>query len=82
MIQSLKDDHPVNVLCDAPEVSRSGYYDWTIRTPSERELERERVIEQLVRSTLSRTAPTAARGSGMHCWTSRSRSTSRQSQST
>jgi putative transposase len=49
MIHSLKDDYPVNTLCDALEVSRSGYYDWTTREPSARSLERERVIEQILR---------------------------------
>jgi len=47
MIQSLKDDYPVNALCEALEVSRSGYYDWTRREPSARALEREKVIEQI-----------------------------------
>ena len=49
MIHSLKDDYPVNALCDALAVSRSGYYDWTKREPSARELEREKVIEQIRR---------------------------------
>lgn len=49
MIHSLKDDYPVNAICEALEVSRSGYYDWTKREPSVRELRREQVIEQIRR---------------------------------
>lgn len=47
MIDSLKDDYPVNVLCEALQVSRSGYYDWTTREPSPRAIERERVIGRI-----------------------------------
>lgn len=47
MIHSLKDDYPVNVLCETLDVSRSGYYDWTTSEPSARELERERVLERI-----------------------------------
>jgi transposase InsO family protein len=49
MIHSLKDEYPVNLLCEALEVSRSSYYDWIKREPSPRSLEREKVIEQIRR---------------------------------
>ena len=49
MIHSLSQEYPVNRLCDAMAVSRSGYYDWMTREPSVRELERERVIERIRR---------------------------------
>lgn len=47
MIHSLKDEFNVNLLCDALEVSRSGYYDWVNRSPSPRTVQREKSIEHI-----------------------------------
>lgn len=49
MIDSLKADYPLNLLCELLQVSRSGYYDFTTRELSTRELERQRVITQIRR---------------------------------
>ena len=35
------------MMCDVLDVSRSGYYRWTVRTPGEREKRREELVEQI-----------------------------------
>ena len=36
--------YPINKLCKALQVSRSGYYDWLIRTPSQRERDNQQLL--------------------------------------
>ena len=38
-------DYPVKDICEMMEVSRSGYYKWLRRDPSERDLNREAMVE-------------------------------------
>jgi transposase InsO family protein len=47
----MKTEHPIRSLCDALEVSSSGYYDWFNRQtqPSPRALENKRLAQQIVR---------------------------------
>lgn len=49
MIHHLKEDYPVNVLCDTLDVSRSGYYDWRTRKPSPRAIRRQQIVEEIRR---------------------------------
>jgi putative transposase len=46
----MKTEHPIRSLCEALEVSASGYYDWSNRQtqPSPRAQENERLIQQIV----------------------------------
>ena len=59
-IQNLKGDHSVREMCACFEVSRSGYYEWVRREPSEREKDDERIanairqIDQKVKSRYGR----------------------------
>ena len=46
-IQAMEPDHPVNQLCEAFGVSRSGYYAWREREPSSRQVANERLVEQM-----------------------------------
>jgi putative transposase len=46
-IQRLKAEHPIQGLCRALAVSRSGYYDWCGRGPSRRQKEDARLTEKL-----------------------------------
>ena len=41
----LSRDYPVKDICEMMEVSRSGYYKWLRRDPSERDLNREAMVE-------------------------------------
>ena len=41
----LSRDYPVKGICEMMEVSRSGYYKWLRRDPSERDLNREAMVE-------------------------------------
>jgi len=45
----MKTEHPIRSLCEALEVSASGYYDWSSRQtqPSPRALENERLAQQI-----------------------------------
>jgi putative transposase len=45
----MKTEHPIRSLCEALEVSSSGYYDWSNRPtqPSPRALENERLAQQI-----------------------------------
>ncbi len=43
MIQELRSDYPLAVLCRVLSVSRSGYHAWSTRQPSKRALSRERL---------------------------------------
>lgn len=47
-----KANYPVQLLCRLLEVSRSGYYDWCDREPSEREVE-DRVLKHEIRAIWS-----------------------------
>ena len=46
----MKTEHPIRSLCEALEVSSSGYYDWSNRQtqPSARALENRRLAQQIV----------------------------------
>jgi putative transposase len=46
-IETMEKDYPVTSLCDAFEVSRSGYYDWRERKPSAREQANTRLLEEI-----------------------------------
>src|SRR5688572_539265 len=47
LVQSEKAEFPVGVLCNAVGVSRSAYYAWCRGTPSQRELENQRVLAEI-----------------------------------
>jgi putative transposase len=47
MIHSLKDEFDVAVMCDALEISRSGYYMWVDRPPSPASIRRDGLIERI-----------------------------------
>ena len=47
LVQSEKAQFPVGVLCTAVGVSRSAYYAWCRGTPSQRELENQRVLAEI-----------------------------------
>ena len=46
----MKTDHPIRWLCEALEVSASGYYDWSHRQaqPGPRAQENARLVHQIV----------------------------------
>jgi putative transposase len=46
-IEERKKEYPVTMMCDMLEVSRSGYYAWRDRVPSQREQHRQELIEQI-----------------------------------
>jgi len=46
-IQNKSNLHPIKQLCDVLGVSRSGYYDWTQRTPSKRERDNEQLLSKV-----------------------------------
>jgi putative transposase len=47
IVHSEKAQFPVNVLCNAVGVSRSGYYAWCRGVPSQRELDNRRVVTEI-----------------------------------
>ena len=64
----MKTEHPIRSMCEALEVSASGYYDWSNRQtqPSLRAQENVRLAQQIVqvsRSIRTVARPTAAPGS-------------------
>jgi transposase InsO family protein len=44
----MKGEHPVQMLCELLQVSRSGYYGWQANPPSQRQHEDEQLAEQIV----------------------------------
>ena len=46
-IEDYRRELPVNRMCEVLEVSRSGYYAWHTRPPSEREMANQRLLEQI-----------------------------------
>ena len=42
-----RDSWPVTLMCEALEVSRSGYHAWAARKPSARDLEDERLAVEI-----------------------------------
>ncbi len=46
-IDQRQDQWPVEVLCDALEVSRGGYYDWKKREPGKQEKQREQLMHKV-----------------------------------
>ena len=46
----MKTDHPIRSLCEALEVSSSGYYDWFNRQaqPGPRAQENARLLQQII----------------------------------
>ena len=61
LISAEKARTPVSVACDLLGVSRSGYYDWASRAPSDRELSDAWLIEK-IKTLMPRTAASTARG--------------------
>src|ERR1017187_9872072 len=49
-IDAMKTDHPIRLLCEALEVSTSGYYDWFNRQtqPGPRAQENARLLQQII----------------------------------
>ena len=41
----LSRDYPVKDICEMMDVSRSGYYKWLRRDPSDRDINREAMVE-------------------------------------
>ena len=46
-IATERDSWPVTLMCEALEVSRSGYHAWAARKPSARDLEDERLAVEI-----------------------------------
>ena len=46
-VEEYRRELPVNRMCEVLEVSRSGYYAWHTRPPSEREMANQRLLEQI-----------------------------------
>jgi putative transposase len=46
-IQAHRGEFPVSLMCRALQVSRSGFYDWTKRGPSERTQEEQRLLVEI-----------------------------------
>lgn len=46
-IQGCREAYPIRMMCDLLGVSRSGYYDWSTRTPSKRSKENARLLQQI-----------------------------------
>ena len=44
MIERCRDEFPVRLMCRCLRVSASGYYDWSKRLPSARELDNQRPV--------------------------------------
>lgn len=40
--------YPINRLCKALRVSRSGYYDWLVRAPSQRERDNQQLLGEII----------------------------------
>jgi len=49
MIESMREDFTINELCEALEVSKSGYFRWRSAQPSARQRENERLLEEMNR---------------------------------
>jgi putative transposase len=54
LIKANRAQFPARILCETLDVSPSGYYDWTKRTPSQRAVANRRLIEQIM--TIYRTS--------------------------
>ena len=64
LIAAEKANHPVSVLCGLLGVSRSGFYAWERRAPSDRQLADAWLLEsQVARSGVTPARRWAARGS-------------------
>ena len=51
-IQEQQQEYPVKTLCHILGVSESGYYAWCKREPSQRQVENERLTEQIAQAFL------------------------------
>lgn len=71
LIDAEKANHPVATLCRMLGVSKSGYYAWRSRPPSERsrqdDLLTEKICEIHSRSTAEVARPTAIHGFMLNC---------------
>ena len=47
MIERCRDEFPVRLMCRCLRVSTSGYYDWSKRLPSTRQLDNERLLDRI-----------------------------------
>lgn len=47
MIERCRDEFPIRLMCRCLKVSASGYYDWSKRLPSARQLENQRLLDQI-----------------------------------
>lgn len=47
MIERCRGDFPVRLMCRCLRVSSSGYYDWSKRLPSARQVDNERLLERI-----------------------------------
>lgn len=46
-IDSMRQHYPVSMLCELLEVSTSGYHEWRVREPSQRQRANERLVSQI-----------------------------------
>ncbi|MGV8675452.1 IS3 family transposase [Pseudomonas aeruginosa] len=47
MIERCRDDFPIRLMCRCLRVSASGYYDWSKRLPSQRQLDNQRLLGRI-----------------------------------
>lgn len=47
MIERCRDEFPIRLMCRCLKVSASGYYDWSQRFPSARELDNQRLARRI-----------------------------------
>jgi hypothetical protein len=59
---------PVAWLCEALDVSRSGFHAWLKRTPSKRTRDDEEIGARCERASSAAPGPTARGVSGAMCW--------------
>ena len=59
---------PVAWLCEALDVSRSGFHAWLTRSPSDRSRHDESLVARIERASSPATAPMARVGSGTTFW--------------